>query len=319
MKSILFTLCLLTCFTLQLHAANPPQWQWASGQDSTFGTSVATDKDANIYVCGSLQGTRRWQHITVTAQGEGDAYVAKYSTNGVIQWVKVLGGKYGETADAIAVHTSGDIYIRGSFSDTLFIDGNAYGSRGMSDVFVTKLDAAGNVVWTKTGGSFADDFVFFQGMALDKHGNVLITGRMAKPAIFDNDTVNASIYVVKYDKDGNLKWATGPQNIPGGLTDISDIATDTSGNVYITGNYRGALAFNTDTVKSSNNTHTDSYVARYSPDGIPDWAISSSSILGGYGLSLICDQANNLYLSGVTNDDNIELAGLTSNAINRAT
>lgn len=317
MKSLFLICCILVCFTPQLHAANPPQWEWAYAQDSTFATSSATDKDGNIYVCGSFLGTRIWQHIAVTEQGKGDAFVAKFNAAGTIQWVKALGGKYGEVADAIAVHASGDIYIRGSFSDTLFIDGNTYGSRGMSDVFVTKLDAAGNVVWTKTGGSPANDFVFFQGMSLDKDGNVLITGRMMKPAIFDNDTVNAAIYIVKYDKNGNVKWATGPQSIPGTLMDIADIATDTTGNVYITGNYRGALVFNTDTIKSSNNM--DSYVARYRPDGVVDWAISSSSILGSYGISLICDQSNNLYLSGVTNDDNIQLAGLISNAINRAT
>jgi hypothetical protein len=96
MKSLFLICYFLVCFTPQLHAANPPQWEWAYAQDSTFATSSATDKDGNVYVCGSFNGIRNWQHITVTGQGEGDAFVAKFNAAGTIQWVKALGGKYGE-------------------------------------------------------------------------------------------------------------------------------------------------------------------------------------------------------------------------------
>ena len=71
-----------------------------------------------------------------------------------------------------AFDAAGNSYLAGSFTGSVTIGGMAYNSAGSDDIVVVKLDQDGGVVWARTAGGTASDYV--NAMALDGDGNVYL-------------------------------------------------------------------------------------------------------------------------------------------------
>ncbi len=112
-----------------------------------------------------------------------------------------------------------------------------------NDIFITKLDGNGNLVWAKQiGGASQND----QAVELytDAAGNSYFTGKFGNTVDFDpgagvlNFTANGDdLYVVKMDANGNLVWAkvlSTPNSDYG-----QDICVDQAGNVFTIGRVVG--------------------------------------------------------------------------------
>ena len=94
-----------------------------------------------------------------------------------LAWAKGMGGTYDDHANAMVIDAAGNVYITGQFTGTVDFDPGAgianltaAGSSNFQDIFVSKLDNAGNYIWAKNmGGNFAD-----RGLAItvDAAGNV---------------------------------------------------------------------------------------------------------------------------------------------------
>ena len=121
---------------------------------------------------------------------------------------------------------------------------------GITDVFVTKLDAGGNFNWAKKFGGANDDRG--NGVAVDSVGNALI---IADTAAGGSGTRDASI--CKLDPDGNTIWSrvvgasssipTKGKATPTGYAGGTNITVDAAGNVYATGYMNGTVDFDAGT------------------------------------------------------------------------
>ena len=134
---------------------------------------------------------------------------------------------------SIAVDATGNVFTTGYFFSTSDFDPGTgtfnLTSLGLDDIFVSKLDALGNFVWTKQwGGTSAENSY---SIAVDASGNVLTTGSFQSSTVdFDpgpgtfnlTSTGNRDIFVSKLDASGNFVWAT---SMGGGGTSV-----DGSGN-----------------------------------------------------------------------------------------
>src|SRR4051794_24053594 len=105
----------------------------------------------------------------------------------IFSWAKSLGGPQDETGNAVVVDHSGNVYSTGHFSGIVDFDPGAGtftldGGSNM-DVFVSKLSANGNFVWAVKIGGPGDEEA--HAIALDKQGNVLLTGSFMHGADFD--------------------------------------------------------------------------------------------------------------------------------------
>lgn len=94
----------------------------AGGADFDVGAGVAVDTLGDSYVTGGFGGSATFgvgetNEITlVTTAGIRDIFVAKYDSNGLLVWAKKAGGTRNEEGGGgIAVDTSGNSYVTGSF------------------------------------------------------------------------------------------------------------------------------------------------------------------------------------------------------------
>ena len=114
------------------------------------------------------------------------------------------------------------------------------------------------VEWIKQLGSSGDDFS--QGVATDSSGNVYISGS-TRGALAGTNKGEYDAFVAKYNSSGKLLWKK--QLGTSGYDSSSGVATDSNGNVYISGDTYGALA-------GTNKGSYDAWVAKYSQESQPD-------------------------------------------------
>jgi len=231
---------------------------WAKSIGGTYfdhGKSIAVDGSGNVYTTGSFQGTADFDPgagtYSLTSAGVYDFFILKLDAAGNFLWAKNIGGTSDDHCNSIAVDGSGNVYTTGSFRGTVDFDPGAgtsnLTSAGNSDIFVSKLDAAGNFGWAKNmGGTNFDEG---NSIAVDGSGNVYTTGYFRGTADFDpgvgtNNLTSEGyfdIFISKLDVAGNFVWA---KSMGGSFQDEGySIALDGSGNVYITGYFQGTVDF----------------------------------------------------------------------------
>jgi len=172
-----------------------------------------------------------------------------------LSWVHQYGNAETEeqvNTNAIALNGQGDLYAVGTFTGTVdFNPGPGMTnliSAGNLDVFITKTNASGDLIWAKRIGGSATDNGY--DIATDALGNIYIVGLFFGTADFDPNagTFNllaigsADAFVCKLDENGILMWAA-----KAGGTDF-DVATSVSvnsnGDVLFGGYFLGTCNFN---------------------------------------------------------------------------
>jgi hypothetical protein len=137
--------------------------------------------------------------------------IAKYDTNGNLQWQRSLGGLNSDAANRLVVDSSGNIYIAAQTESQ---------GAGGRDFLTVKYDTNGNLLWQKILGTAGTDSE--SDISVDSSGNSYIVG------IGDN----SYSVIVKYDTNGNLQWQ---RSLTGTTTQLRGITTDSSGNSYAVG------------------------------------------------------------------------------------
>jgi uncharacterized protein (TIGR03437 family) len=158
-----------------------------------------------------------------------------------------LGDTYPYTISAITTDSAGNTYVVGSrqigvagaFAEINGAAPPVFFSTPGSDVFVSKLDPNGQLLFTDTfGGKGVDQGI---AIALDPSGNIYIAGSTTSPdfplskALQTQPNTSGTGFIVKLSNDGTtILYSTYFGGTLGG-TSISSLATDAKGNLYLTG------------------------------------------------------------------------------------
>jgi len=138
------------------------------------------------------------------------------------------------SAQATAVDASGNIYVIGNATGNF---GNQL-NQGTQDVYLTKYDSAGNVVYQNLLGSGGNANGY--GLALDPSGGVVVTG--ASTADLTTTSVangNNDSFVARYDANGNQSWIKQIQTLA--TNQSNAISVDASGKITIGGSVSGGV------------------------------------------------------------------------------
>jgi hypothetical protein len=226
----------------------------------------------------------------ITSLCFGLILTAQSTSAQTLTWAKQIGADAQDQGRSIAIDASGSIYTIGTFSDTVDFDpgiGTYFlTSKGLDDVFISKLDSLGNFMWAGSWGWL--NFDLGLSITVDSNGFVYSTGLFQGTADFDpgvgvfNLTApGLDAFVVKMDAStGSLVWA---KQFP---FESSAIAVDPNGNIITVGKQNGSA-----------------FLSKLDASGNPVWTKEFATQSGDCGASsLVLDALGNIYTTGFFDD-----------------
>jgi len=187
----------------------------AGGTGADIAHGIVVDSAGNITIVGEFQNTASFDSNSIAALGLGDAFIAKYDSNGNNLWARRGGGTINYQADranAIATDGSNSFYVTGDFTGTATFDGLSVTSTGpnASDIFLAKYDTNGVIQWLHHGGGIHADVGYSVGV--DQAGNSYVSGfaDSGTGVVFDHLVLpprgNEYIFLAKYDPSGTVQY-----------------------------------------------------------------------------------------------------------------
>jgi hypothetical protein len=220
---------------------------WAKTSQSKgkcIGNGIVADANGNSYVTGSFSYQVTFGTISLTGSNRNEsAFILKYDQTGNELWAK-SSGQYPSSGNGKGISKDGNdnVYLTGDFDSPILNFGNdtiTNTTQGfdMRDIFIAKLNSAGDVLWLKSAGSELFDEA--RNISTDKDGNSYITGYFNAAMALDNVHVYSEGgrdgFIAKYTDSGKALWA---KKIGGAMTEYSnDISVNANGNVYVIGTF----------------------------------------------------------------------------------
>ena len=265
-------------------------------------TGVAVDGAGDIFLAGSFQGTIQFGDTTLISAGGSDIFLAKLDGAGNALWSKQFGDATdGQSAHAIAVDTSGNVVIAGSFDGNVKLGATTFVSSGLGDAYVAKFDPSGNHLWSKhLSGPY---FEIASAIAIDPQtGDVVVTGSFDGTISFGNGTLSSTgmadrdVFIAKLASTTGISlwrrdYGDNSNQSPNG------IATDPAGNIIVGGSFLGVMAFGSTTITNNTNM-TDIFLARLDAGGNADWAKRFGTSGADRPGDIARDAAGNIFMTG---------------------
>ncbi len=318
-------------FITKLDAAGNLVWtKTIGGAFNDFSYSIALDASANVYITGQFNSTTDFDPgagtFNLVSFGSWDVFILKLDASGNFVWAKQFGSTLADNGRTVTTDIAGNVYTIGTFTGTVDFDPGVGVSNlvavGAQDVFVSKLDAAGNFVWAKSFGGTGNDLGV--SIVIDGTGNVFISGGYNLTVDFDpgagtfnlTSAGNFDIYLLKLTAAGNFVWAI---SMGGTLSDTGNsIGLDASGNIIFIGNFNGTADFDPG-VGISNLTSagaTDMFISKLDATGNLTWVKRIGGTGDDYANKVTLDPLDNMYFgSGFNATVDFDPGAGTSNLV----
>jgi hypothetical protein len=204
-----------------------------------------------------------------------DAYLLKIKPNGDMLWTKTYGGTSEDMLYAITPTPDGNFIVAGSTT--------SFG-KGRSDIYLLKINAGGDTLWTRTygGTSYEDAFAITQ----TPDGNYMVVGCTSSFGAVFTDA-----YLLKIKPDGDTIWAktygTTGDNFAYAITPTVD------GNFLVV----GSTSFYDYGIGSVND---DAFLLKIKPDGQTLWKKTYGGPGGDYSIAITSTPDGNYIVAGQT-------------------
>lgn len=316
MNKTLIIVCIVLGFATGMEKLCAQSFGWAkqfTGNSNTQGFEITTDLSGNIFSAGIFAGTMDFDPgpgtFNMTAVWNGDIYISKLDSGGNFVWATSFQGMLPKDVSVIETDSSGNVYIAGTFSGMIDFDPgvgvfNLAGTN--SDIFICKLNPAGNFVWAVKMGGLNSDACW--SLAIDPLGNVITTGEFSGIADFDPGSgifnLTAPVgslvaFVSKLDVSGNFMWAKS--FITTSLVTSKIIETDILGNIYTSGWFNQSVDFDpgsaTFTLTSSGGK--DIFLSKLDAGGNFLWAKKISGVADEESTAMHVDPTGFICLTGL--------------------
>ncbi|HMK16864.1 MAG TPA: SBBP repeat-containing protein [Chitinophagaceae bacterium] len=231
----------------------------------------------------------------------------------VYEWAHNNGGNGSDNFASSVTDISGNVYTTGHFQGTVDMDPGAgvfmMTALGNLDIYIIKYDASGNFIWARQLGGATPGDEQVRDIAIDGFGNLYLTGFFRSTVDFDpgpgvfNVTCIGSGYAaffLKLDNNGNFGWAKNIAQTDYGSNGIS-IACGTSGNLYVTGGYKGITDLDPGpgTNMSGSATSEDVFISKFDNSGNYLWSKQFYCSSTGSVYSIALDPSENIYTTGL--------------------
>ncbi len=213
------------------------QWVKSSGGDyDDVGWSLALDNAGKIYMTGEFIGYDIFgNNVTATSNGNSDAFVACYNSNGGVLWAVNAGGTYLDRSRGIGTDGT-NLYITGQFGGTASFGSHTVTAVDSSDVFMAELNSSGMFLWASSVGGIHDSVEtlgYESGNAIcaQPSGDVYATGALLQGGMF------GSVTLPQYSRTDMFitKLSATPVNVleSNNLTDVRIYPNPSTGNLVL--------------------------------------------------------------------------------------
>jgi uncharacterized delta-60 repeat protein len=182
-------------------------------------------------------------------------------------------GAGADTAKAVAVDASGNVYVTGVSVGTGV-------NPGTTDFATLKYNSAGVQQWASRFDGLGKHNDGGEAVVVDGSGNVYVAGWARGVGS------GADYATIKYNASGVKQWSVIDQGPGGGDDKIWAMAIDSSNNIYVTGSYTNAAG------------DTDIHTVKYSSGGVELWSANYSAGAGDAGFAIQVDASGNVYVAG---------------------
>jgi len=260
------------CISIKYGSSGNQLWiaSYNNLSNADGGFVLKSDKQGNVFV-GGYSGNIGSQE---------DFLTIKYNSAGIQQWASMYDGITHQIDQIkyMVLDVSGNVYVTGSSA----------GTSNYADYAIIKYDSSGIQQWVRRYNGTADYYDRPCGLGIDKNGNIYVGGYSSEISTGYDYTA------IKYNKDGLLIWISHYNNV---INDLArSMTTDSSGNVYITGNiYQSSTGSNYATVKFDSN-------------GVRTWAMMYSTVGDSNDTpnAVAVDNSGNVYVAGYVNQQNAD-------------
>ena len=179
------------------------------------GGNCIDHSSGSVYIVGQTASTTQIATVgahdtSLNSGGAGDAFLAKFSSSGTLQWGTYYGGDAPTRGYACSVDSSGNVFVTGQTNATMGIASGGFdnSANGSMDSFLVKFNSSGSRQWGTYYGGADGDFAFAVGV--DSSGDVYIAGAtestsgIATSGAFGGGGLDA--YVAKFNTSGARQW-----------------------------------------------------------------------------------------------------------------
>jgi hypothetical protein len=293
-------------FVARIHPSGTVGWMtYLGGSSFDLGRGMALNSAGNALLTGwtnsdDFAGANNAYH-----GGSLDAFVARLSPRGTLDWMTYLGGTADDLGFDIAVDAANGALLTGQAYSTDFEGANNSHHGGAYDAFAARVHSSGAIDWmTYLGGSDQDDA---NGIAVDSDGAALVAGDTWSTNFegrINSPLGNRDAFVARVHGSGVIDWMTylgGSGNEAG-----YGIALDADGAALTTGATVSNDFFGRNNAHHGGSSGIDGFLARIPQTGTLEWM----TYLGGSGmevaLRVATDAAGAALVSGTTESANFE-------------
>lgn len=189
-------------YLLKLNSSGEKQWiKSFGGSKVEIGNSIVPSQDGGYVITGIT--TSNDGDFNGMNKGTGNVFVIKTSSTGQKEWVKTFGGSNEDEGYSIYSCLDGGFVLTGKATS---LDGDFNDNKGVSDVFVIKIDSRGEKEWIRSFGGTNGEIAY--SIIQTENGGYILTGEFTSD---DGDFAglnkgDSDAFVIKLDSNGNKQW-----------------------------------------------------------------------------------------------------------------
>ncbi len=226
-------------------------------------------------------------------------------------WMKSFGGSNHENLYKATIDHNNDIYITGAFQGSIDVDPGddefimEIPYSHFYDTYMVKLNSDGELIHAHSTGSIGADFAPM--IYVDESLNYYISGTFANTidvdpgpdSLFFTANIGHDIFFQKFNETNQLQWAFHLETYDDD-DELSEIAVDEEGNIYITGDFTGTVDFNPGEAvyELTSNGRNDIFIMKLDSNGNLIWVKNIGSWYEDYGQNILVTRAGNLLITG---------------------
>lgn len=268
-------------------------WSKHFGSDYADGKSIAVDADRNVLVGGPFAGELDFGAGPLEDTAAG-SYVVMLDSDGEVLWSENFSAGFPQLS-SIAPDGGGGVVMAGTFwGGEANFGGGPLPNAGAGDIFLARLDANGDHVWSRAYGDAAEQYA--TDVAVDPAGNVVFTGAVLGIVDVGGGPLpeggESDILLAKLDASGKHMWSwragDGSRQSPMGLA--------VQGNdIVLAGGVEGSMDLGTGPLVSAGDK--DIFVAKFDGAGQAMWALRFGDSQRQFAIDVALDPAGAVVLA----------------------